>query len=163
MLALFWTTVHSISRQIRMKTQNMIVLTLEFTSTPLSCRGGCLRPDLQRTMHQSYRRLNFCESVRKYTTPCAADTNLCPPGSSSNPNCTLPALKVGVRLRSEARRNPGDHRGRGRGCGTVFPAEGCGGQDFEVRSRDGLQLDAAHPCDAAVDFQDRPEGPVGSR
>jgi hypothetical protein len=40
MFALFWTTVHNIKRQMRMKTQNMMVLTLEFTRTPLVRREG---------------------------------------------------------------------------------------------------------------------------
>jgi len=39
MLVLFETTAHNIMRQIRMKTQNMIVLTVEFTRTPLLAAG----------------------------------------------------------------------------------------------------------------------------
>jgi hypothetical protein len=35
------TTPHSSIKQMRMKTQNMIVLTVEFTRIPLSRRGRC--------------------------------------------------------------------------------------------------------------------------
>jgi hypothetical protein len=39
MLAPLCTTPHKSMRQIRIKTQNMIVLTLEFTRTPLPGEG----------------------------------------------------------------------------------------------------------------------------
>jgi hypothetical protein len=39
MLVLLETTPQSMRRQMRIKTQNMIVLTVEFTRTPLSRRG----------------------------------------------------------------------------------------------------------------------------
>jgi len=51
MLVPFSTTVHSITRQMRIKTQNMIVFTVEFTRTPLSQARGTRIDELQPPPH----------------------------------------------------------------------------------------------------------------
>jgi hypothetical protein len=43
MPVLFWTTVHRSMRQTRIKTQNIIVFTVEFTRIPLFPAGEKLR------------------------------------------------------------------------------------------------------------------------
>jgi hypothetical protein len=68
-VALVWTTVHTIKRQMRMKTQNMTVLTLEFTRTPLAHRGKMPSAGPPWNHATFFRRRYLAESVRKYTTP----------------------------------------------------------------------------------------------
>jgi hypothetical protein len=51
MFELFVTTPHTSIRQMRIKSQNMIVLAVEFTRNPLFHRGRCLYLDLQQRLH----------------------------------------------------------------------------------------------------------------
>lgn len=72
---------------MRIKTQNMIVLTLEFTRTPLSCLRIRRWLDPQQTIHLPVRRLNLSESGRKYTPPLRQTQQL-PAWMCNNPDCT---------------------------------------------------------------------------
>ena len=67
MLEFRCTTVHSMMRQTSMNTQNMIVLTVEFTRIPLSRRGKST-DWISLSAHITLRRVKLAQSHRKYTT-----------------------------------------------------------------------------------------------
>ncbi len=79
MLVLLCTTVQSSMRQTRIKTQNMIVLTVEFTRNPLSRREK-IQPWISVSAHLTLRRVKHGQSRSKVYNPPVADTNASPPG-----------------------------------------------------------------------------------
>jgi hypothetical protein len=82
---------HSIIRQMAINTQNMIVLTLEFTNYSFFAAKQNPFPRLPSVVPAKplcFRRLNACQSGMKYTIPAGAlKSNAA--RANSNPDCTL--------------------------------------------------------------------------
>ena len=79
MVELLSTTIHSIMRQTRINTQNMIVLTVEFTRIPLFTAGEIQHRTSVIRLHH-LRRLKHGQSRRTVHSALPADTNPLPPG-----------------------------------------------------------------------------------
>ena len=147
---------------MRIKTQNMIVLTVEFTRTPLSWRGRMPSGGTSSNAASIFRRLSLHESVRKCTTP-SRQTRMACRRMSSNPNCTPKAEKVGVPQRSKSSGIRGINRSGKLLLGAEVGRAGASlGRSFDGDSGLRLQFHATHPDDATVQFEDRPEGSAGS-
>jgi hypothetical protein len=64
-------------RQARINIQNMIVFTVEFTRTPLSRRGKCVKTSISAYITHWTRAPSY--KSQKVHTVRAADTGTCPP------------------------------------------------------------------------------------
>jgi hypothetical protein len=96
MLVLLCTMAHSIIRQIAINTQNIIVLTLEFTNYSFFAAKENPFPRLPSFVPAkplSIRRLSASQSGMKYTIPTGAQRRNAAQGNS-NPDCTLWLIKA---------------------------------------------------------------------
>ncbi len=160
MLALFCTTPQSSMRQTRINTQNMTVLTVEFTRIPLSRRGRshCNRTSITACIHPLDAR-TLPRSHRKYTTP-ARQTQISAAWMSSNYDCTpKPAKLAAICSRASHGRHPGvTHPSIPSSPRVTVPAPQAGRHHAIPALR--LQFHALHPHNPPAHFQHRPNRPA---
>src|SRR5512133_2999381 len=151
MPAPFWTTPQSRTRQIRIKTQNMIVLTVEFTRIPLFPAGRS-RLNFKHRLQHPFRRPDSLGSHRKYGSRGRVHFSL-PPGCAVTPIVLRSGIKfeeVNVTRRWESGALTGEIGGSGSGANVLNRFLG---QNRFCRDADcgiGLKLRAAHPEDATA-------------